>query len=132
MATAICRKMTRFSYLFASIISHTSTKHIPRPFQSLGYTKRRLLIPFPCSSCISIFFNNIIGNLCCSRSKSSIDLHEVFRYPENRQDLQENRITFRHCPFLYHTWAKMMCSNNDWTAMVPIFPHGGNFDLPER
>ena len=62
MATAISRKITRFSYLFASIISHTSTKHIPRPFQSLGYTKRRLLMPFPCISCISLSFNNIIGN----------------------------------------------------------------------
>ena len=63
MANEICRKMIRFSHLFASIIYHTSTKHIPRPFQSLGYTKRRLLVPFPCSSCISMSFNNIIGNL---------------------------------------------------------------------
>lgn len=63
MTTEICRKMTRFSHPFASNISHTSTKHIPRPFQPLGYTKIRLLIPFPCSSCISMSFNNDIDNL---------------------------------------------------------------------
>ena len=63
MANEISRKMTRFSYLFASIMSHTSTKHTPRPFQSIGYIKRRLLIPSLCSSCISMSFNNIIGNL---------------------------------------------------------------------
>jgi hypothetical protein len=63
MTTEIRREMTRFSHLFTSIISHTSTKHIPRPFQSLGYTKRRFLIPFPCISCISLSLNNIIGNL---------------------------------------------------------------------
>ncbi len=103
MATEICRKTTGFSYLFASIISHTSTKHIWRPAQSLGYTKRRLLIPFPCSSCISSLFNNYIHILGCRRSKSSTDLHEVFRYPQTHQDLQENRITFRHCPVSYHT-----------------------------
>ena len=25
-----------------------------------------------------------------------------------------------------------MCSNNDWTATVPIFTHGGKFEIPER
>ena len=132
MANEIFRKMTSFSYLFASVISQTSTKHIWRQFQSLGYTKIRLLMPFPCISCISSSSNNIIGNMSCRCSNSSTDLHEVFRYPENRQDLQQNRITFRHCPVSHHTWAKMMCSNNDWAAIIPIFPHEGNFDLPER
>ena len=53
MTTEICRKMAGFSHLFASFIPHTSTKHISRPAQSLGDTKRRLLMPFPCISCIS-------------------------------------------------------------------------------
>ena len=132
MANEISRKMTRFSYLFASIISHTSTKHTPRPFQSIGYTKRRLLMPFPCSSCTSSSFNYIIGNLGCRRSNSSTDLHETLRHPLNHQDLQENRETLRHCPVSYHTWARMMYRSNDWTAIAPIFSHGGNFDLPER
>ena len=56
MTTEICRKKTRFSCLFASIISLTSTKHIYRPARSLGYTKRRLLMPFPCNSCTSLSF----------------------------------------------------------------------------
>ena len=132
MATEISRKTTGFSYLSAFIISHTSTKHISWPAQSLGYTKRRILIPFPCSSCISMSFNIIIGDLSSRSSNSSTDLHEIFRYQANGQDLQGNRITFRHCPAAYHIWAKMMCSNNDWMAIVPIFPPGGNFDLPER
>ena len=42
--------------LFTSIFSHTSTKHMPRPFQSLGCTKRRILMPFPCNSCTSLSF----------------------------------------------------------------------------
>ena len=25
----------------------------------------------------------------------------------------------------------MMCSNSDWTAIVPTYPHVGKFDFPE-
>ena len=132
MATEISRKTTGFSYLSAFIISHTSTKHISRPAQSLGYTKRHILIPFPCSSCMSLLLYNIIGSLSSSCSKSSTDLHEAFRYPPNHQDLHENRETFWHWPVSYHTWAKMMCSNNDWAAIVPIFPDMCKFEIPER
>ena len=79
MANEIRRKTTGFSYLFASIITHTSTKHIPWPSQSLGYTKRRLLMPFLCSSCISISSNNIVANL------SSCLLKFQHRPPRNIQ-----------------------------------------------
>jgi len=67
----ISRKMTGFSYLFASRISHTSTKHTSRVFQSLGGTKWSLLIPVPCSSCIFLSFHNCIDNLSRCRSNSS-------------------------------------------------------------
>ena len=45
--TEISRKMIRFSHLFASIISQTTTKHIPRPFQSIGETKILTLHHYP-------------------------------------------------------------------------------------
>ena len=132
MATEISRKPTGFSYLSAFIISHTSTKHISRPAQSLGCTKRCILIPFLCSSCMSLLLHNISLSSSYMYSNSSTDLHEIFRYPAHRQDLQGNRITFRHCPVAYYIGAKMMCSYNDWMDIVPIFLPGGNFDLPER
>ena len=102
MAKEDCRKTTRFPCPFASVISQTSDKHIWRPVQSLGYTKIRLLLPFPCIGCIFSSSNDIIGNMGCRRSKSSTDLREVFSYPPNCQDLHENRITFCHCPVSYH------------------------------
>ena len=134
IANEICRKINGFSYWFASGISNNSTKHIWRVFQSLRGPNWRLLMPFPCICCMSSSFNRYVGTciLGYRRSNSSADLHETFRYPPNHQDLQGNRETFRHCPVSYQTWAKMMYSNNDWTAIVPIFPHRGNFDLPER
>jgi hypothetical protein len=131
MATETSGKMAIFSHLFASGISYTSTKHISRVFQSLGGANWRLLTPFPCITYISLPFNNNISNLNGRRSNSSTDLHEVFRYPPNRQDLQQNRETFRRCPVSCHTWATMIHRNIDWEAIVPIFPHGGKFDLPK-
>ena len=65
------KKMTRFSYMFASRISHTSTKHTSRVFQSLGGTNWRLLMNFPCIRCISSSFNNYIDSLSRCRLNSS-------------------------------------------------------------
>ena len=82
MATEICRKTNGFSYLSAFIISHISTKHIWRPLQSLGYTKRRLLIPFPCSSCNSSSFINCTAADAGTFSSGSYIARHGLRNPD--------------------------------------------------
>lgn len=55
---AICRKTWQDFHADFHFALVTGTKHTCRPFQSLGDTKRHLLIPFPCSSCTSSSFTH--------------------------------------------------------------------------
>jgi len=89
--------MTAFSHRFVPLIAHTSTEPMPRPLQSLRGIKRRISTRFRCIGCTYLSSNDKIGVLSCRRSNSSTNLHEVLKYPPNQQDLQQNRITFRHC-----------------------------------
>ena len=79
MATELYIKMTVFSYRFAPSKSHISSEYISRLFLLVENTKRRLLMPFPYSSCVSSSFYDHGDILDHCRKKSSIDLHEDFR-----------------------------------------------------
>ena len=131
MAIEILRIYDNILIPGCSRISFIRTEYRPRVFQSLGGTKCRLLTPFPCSRCVSLSFKIIMSVIWEVALQCRADLHEVFRYPAKHQDLQQNRETFRNGTVPYHKWAKMMYINSVWKVIIPIYPHGGELDLPE-
>ena len=108
MANVFYMKITGFSYWLASRISHASTKHKSRVFQSLGGTKGGLLISFPCLCCTSSSFHNYIDNM--SR-KTYTPLKFQRRPPGNIQvstkppSMRENpwNLPLYHSPILYQS-----------------------------
>ena len=131
MAIEICRKIARFSCLFAPSNSHIITKHKSWVFQSLESVNCSLLIPFPCSSCTSSSFHHYVGIFSDFTCGSSADLHEAFRQPTNQQAWKKTRETFRCLTGPYYIGAMMICSDSNWTAISPICPHIGEFELQE-